>query len=333
MSFQKILNVLQLIKNYQEISDIYRLEKYYKTNVININSINNNIIQEENIENNNNEIIKCQKVHKKMIIYKSKIVHKIELSIELLYNIFFKKENNKGLDKNIFFNFIFELIKCGLKFKELNSLNELGIPFYLDENIFYSDFLGIDKYKYINSIINTEKENDINNIIIPIQGNLFLPIKEKINNNKYKNKFINVLIIDNKQDNYLIKKDKYYIGEIIYLLRPVIYITLLILFKDNKIIPLIINIILDIVIYFSRREINKENYKKFELNFLTQKIHYLEMKYRNKNLFVYLFREPIFSYIILPLTEKIFNFLPIPNFIVRILMNILENYSSFTYIA
>ena len=80
-------------------------------------------------------------------------------------------------------------------------------------------------------------------------------------------------------------------------------------------------------------EINKENYKNFKLNFLTQKIHFLEMKFRNKNYFVYLFREPIFSYIIMPLTQKILNFLPIPEFITNIIMNILDNFSSFSYIA
>ena len=329
MSFQKILNVLQLIKNYQEIIDIYRLEKFYKTKYKYIN-INN---QKGLIENNNN-IILLQPNNQKMIIYKSKIVHKIELSIELLYNIFFKSEKNKDLGKNIFFNFIFELIKCGLKIKEMNSLNKIGIPFYIEENLFYNEFLGISKDKCIDNIINSDINNDINNTILPVQGNLFLPIKEKINNNKYKNLFSNNLILEIKKENKLIKiNKKYCIGEIIYLLRPVIYITLLIIFKDNKIIPLIINIILDIIIYFSRLEINKDNYKKFKLNFLLQKINYLEMKFRNKHFFAYIFREPIFSYIIIPLTEKIFNILPIPNFIVRIIMNILDNYSSYTYIA
>ena len=329
MSFQKILNVLQLIKNYQEIIDIYRLEKYYKTKYKYIN-INN---QKGLIENNNN-IILLQPNNQKMIIYKSKIVHKIELSIELLYNIFFKSEKNKDLGKNIFFNFIFELIKCGLKIKEMNSLNKIGIPFYIEENLFYNEFLGISKDKCIDNIINSDINNDINNTILPVQGNLFLPIKEKINNNKYKNLFSNNLILEIKKENKLIKiNKKYCIGEIIYLLRPVIYITLLIIFKDNKIIPLIINIILDIIIYFSRLEINKDNYKKFKLNFLLQKINYLEMKFRNKHFFAYIFREPIFSYIIIPITEKIFNILPIPNFIVRIIMNILDNYSSYTYIA
>jgi hypothetical protein len=315
MKFQKILNVLQLIKNYQEIVDTYRLEKYYNSSS----------------KNNNNE-----NINKKMIIFRSKVIHRMELSIELLYKIFYKEEKNKALGKNIFFNLIFELIKCGFKIKELNSLNEIGIPFYIEENIFYNDFLGIDKNKYINSIINSENADNINNAIIPVQGNLFLPIKEKINNTKYKNKFIDELLLENRDENNLVninKKNKYYVGEILYLIRPVIYITLLIIFKDNKIIPLIINIIMDIVIYFSRMEINKENYKNFKLNFLTQKIHFLEMHFRNKNYFVYLFREPLFSYIIMPLTQKIFNFLPIPKFIVNIIMNILENFSSFTYIA
>ena len=325
MNFQKILNVFQLIKNYQEIVDTFRLEKYYKTNYKNINKN----INEENIENNENR-------NKKIIIFRSKVIPKMELSIELLYKIFYKEEKNKRLGKNIFFNLIFELIKCGFKMKELKSLNEIGIPFYIEENIFYNDFLGIDKSKYINSIINSDNPDIIHDTITPVQGNLFLPIKEKINNTKYKNKFIEELLIENKNENNLVKinkKNKYYVGEIIYLLRPVIYITLLIIFKENKIIPLIINIVMDIIIYFSRMEITKDNYKNFKLNFLTQKIYFLEMKFRNKNFFVYLFREPIFSYIIMPLTQKILNFLPIPEFITNIIMNILDNFSSFSYIA
>ena len=256
MNFQKILNVFQLIKNYQEIVDVYRFEKYYKTKH---KSINNDI-------------------NNKMIIYKSQMIHKFELSIELLYNIFYKNGKNKGLDKNIFFNLIFEIIKSGFKIKELNSLNEIGIPFYIEENIFYNEFLGIEKNKYINSLTNSD------NIILPFQGNLFLPIKEKINNTKYKNKFIDELILENKEEKMISKINIYYIGEILYLIRPIIYISLLIIFNDNKIIPFIINIVMDIVIYFSRIEINKENYKNFGINFLTQKIrseeHTSELQYR-----------------------------------------------------
>ena len=334
-----MLNIFQIIKNYQEIVDLYKLDKFVKINTNRIINESSEIINNE-IKNNNNIDIR-QNSLKKIIIYKSKIISRIELSIELLYNIFFKeKEEGKKNNINIFFNFIFELIKSGVKIKELYSLKNIGIPFYVDEDIFYNDFLGIDKINYNDNIININQNNinginDINSAILPIQGNLFLPIKDKINNNSYKNKFINDIIIQNNKNIYDIKyiNKVHYVGEILYLLRPVIYLTLLAIFKDNKIIPLIINLVLDIVIYFSRIEINRNNFKNYGLNFLTQKIHYLEIKFRNKNFFVYLFREPIFSFIIIPLINKIFNILHMPNFIVKIILDIMENFSNYTYIA
>ena len=338
MNVQKILNVFQIIKNYQEIVELYQLEKYVKKNnnkLINKSiesneSINNNI--ENDIENESSIDIR-QNSLKKMIIYKSKIISRIELSVELLYNIFFK-EKGKKRNINLFFNLIFELVKGGAKIKELYSLKNIGIPFYVEEDIFYNEFLGIDKTKYINNIINSK---DINNVIIPIQGNLFLPIKGQNINNKYKNKFINDII--NKDDkNINIFEPKYinkihFVGEILYLLRPIIYLTLLSIFKNNKIIPLIINIVLDIVIYFTRIDINRNNFKNYGLNFLTQKIHYLEMNFRNKHFFIYLFREPIFSFIIIPLIKKIFNIIYLPNFIVKVILDIIENFSNYSYIA
>ena len=331
MSVPKILNVFQIIKNYQEIVDLYQLDKYLKKN-------NNKLINEsnENIDNNinNEKAIDIKKINlKKMIIYKSKIISKIELSVELLYNIFFK-EKGKKINITLFFNLIFELFKAGVKIKELYSLKDIGIPFYVDENIFYKDYLGIDKAKYINNIINSK---DINNVIIPIHGNLFLPIKDKRNNNKYKNKFINEILIQD-DNNKNICESKYinkihFVGEILYILRPIIYLTLLSIFKNNKIIPLIINIVLDIVIYFSRIDINRNNFRNFGFNFLIQKVHYLEMKFRNKQFFIYLFREPIFSFIVIPLIKKILNILYLPNFIVEVVLDIMENFTKYSYIA
>ena len=329
MSIQKILNIVQIIKNYQEIMDLYKLDKYKKEN---INKLINDSNELFNDDMNNNNISFRKNAMKKMIIYKSTIISKLEISIELLYNIFFRK-NNKKMNKNIFFNIIFEFIKCGAKIKELYSLKNIGIPFYLSEDIFYNDFLGIDKNKYIDNILNT---NNLNDVILPVKGNLFLPINDKINNNKYKNKFIDDILNQEEEKNNSNKifiNKIHFVGEILYLLRPIIYLTLLSMFKDNKIIPLIINIVLDIVIYFSRMEINKNNFKNYKFNFLIQKIHYLEMKFRNKNFFIYLFREPFFSFIILPLIQKIFNILHIPNFIIQIILDIMENFSNYSYIA
>ena len=325
MNVKTILNIFQIIKNFQEIDEIYKFDKYIKTNT-------NRLINEQNNFLNNNDL--QLNSYKKMIVYKSKIISKIELSIELLYNLFFRQKGEKR-NINIFFNLIFEFVKAGAKIKELNSLKKISIPFYVEEDIFYNEFLGIDKSKYIENIINNN--NSINNAILPINGNLFLPIKEKINNNSYKNKFIND-IINTDNENKIIFDIRYinkiyFVGEILYLIRPIIYLTLLSLFKDNKIIPLIINIVIDIVIYFSRIEINKDNFRNYGFNFLTQKIHYLEMRFRNNNYFVYLFREPIFSFIVLPLIQKVFNILHIPNFIVRTVLDIMENFSRYSYIA
>ena len=333
MSVQKMLNIFQLIKNYQEVIDIIKLEKFIKkqrTKLINqSNSLNNSEIK------NNNNIIKIKSLNK-MIIYRSKVVSKMELSIELLYNIFIKEKGKKG-NINIFYNIILELIKAGFKIKEFHSLSKIGLPFYVDEDIFYNEFLGIDKSKYLDSIINNNS-TDLDNVIFPVQGNLFLPIHEKINNNSYKNNFINDIINQDNQQQNIFNNVKYinkvyYVGEILYLLRPIIYLTLLSIFRNNKIIPLIINIIIDIVIYFSRMKISQNNFRNFGLTFLSQKVHYLEMKFRNKNFFAYLFREPIFSYIIIPLIIKTFKILHIPNFIVSIILDIMENFSNISFIA
>ena len=336
MSVQKILNIFQLIKNYQEVIEIYKLEQFIKKQRKKLINQSNSLCNSEiKNDNNNNSIIKINSLNK-MIIYRSKIVSKMELSIELLYNIFFKKKGKKG-NINIFYNIILELIKAGFKIKEFHSLSKIGIPFYVDEDIFYNEFLGIDKSKYVDSIINNNS-NELDSVIFPIQGNLFLPVHEKINNNSYKNNFINDIISQDNQNqnmlnniNYINKV--YYVGEILYLLRPIVYLTLLSIFRNNKIIPLIINIIIDIVIYFSRMKISQNNFRNFGLTFLSQKIHYLEMKFRNKHFFVYLFREPIFSYIIIPLITKTFQILHIPNFIVNIVLDIMENFSNISFIA
>ena len=327
MSVQKILNIFQLIKNYQEVIDIYKLEQFIKKQRKKLINQSNSLIDSEIKNDNNNNIIKINSLNK-MIIYRSKVVSKMELSIELLYNIFFKKKGKKG-NINIFYNIVLELIKSGFKIKEFHSLSKIGIPFYVDEDIFYNEFLGIDKNKYVDSIINNNS-NNLDNVIFPIQGNLFLPIHEKINNNSYKNNFINDIINqDNQQQNMLNNMNYinkvYYVGEMLYLLRPIIYLTLLSIFRNNKIIPLIINIIIDIVI--------QSNFRNFGLTFLSQKVLYLEMKFRNKNFFVYLFREPIFSYIIIPLITKTFQILHIPNFIVNIVLDIMENFSNISFIA
>ena len=336
MNINKILSVNSIIKYYQEINTIYKLDKHLKLkfssndlkqSLNNTNDINNKL----NINNTN--------LTSKMIIYKSKIISNIQFTLEEIYNLFFSPKffrNNKN-KYNLFFNIVFELLKSGVKIKEFYSLCKINIPFHVNEKIFYEDYLGIDKEKYMQQILNNPNIENNNNIILPFQGNLFIPINNEIPNITYKNKFMKNLL--NENNKLIFKNEKYkihFLGELLYLIRPVIYLTLLAMFKDNETIPLLINILIDIVIYLSRLEINTQKNKddkKVRLNFLLQKVHYLEMKMRNKNYFMYLFREPIYSSFFRPLINNVLKILHLPICIMEFIFSFLDKYINYCYIA
>ncbi len=224
----------------------------------------------------------------------------------------------------------------------------MNIPFYTDEDNFFFFFLGIDKEKYISNLLNNEEKNlNSKNFILPYKGNLYIPLNnnERNNNNNlidssYKNKFLTEILNDEENQSLIIDgKDKikiskiHFIGEVLYLLRPAIYLSLIAVFNNNKIIPLIINICLDILIYLARMEINSNNFMEYGMSFLVQKLHYYEMKFRNKNFLVYIFREPIFSGFIKPLLIKILNVIFLPEFIKNIIIELLDYYSNYVFIA
>lgn len=373
MNVKNLMNLYTITINLKEISNFYKLDKFYR-----INSSNNktkkkdskkNINKENNINNNKEiseiehepeiDIINKNNIMKKFIVYKSNIITKIELSIEILYNFYIQinnkktnynqkfknmKQNKNSIIKDkLFFNLIFELIKSGVKIKEFYSLYKINIPFYTEEENFYTYYLGINKEKYISNIIHNE---NINNYILPYRGNLFIPINNNdlnsntnLINSSYRNKFLSELLEEEENQRILDNKKKlkisrlHFLGEILYLLRPAIYLSLLSIFRENTIIPLIINIVIDILIYLSRMEITQENFKEYGINFLVQKLNFYEMRLRNKKFFLYFLREPIFSSFIKPLVVKIFDIIFLPKFIKNSILSLLEYYTNYSYIA
>ena len=333
MNINKILSAYSIIKYYQEINTIYKLDKHIK-----LKFSSNDLKRSLNNSNNiNNKVSDNTSLINKTIIYKSKIISNIQFTLEELYNIFFSQKNFERKKYNLFFNIVFELLKSGVKIKEFYSLCKINIPFYISEKIFYENYLGIDKEKYIQQILNNSNVEN-SNIILPFQGNLFIPINSEIPKITYKNKFMKNLLNDNN-NKIIFNNEKYkihFFGELLYLIRPVIYLTLLAMFKDNEIIPLLINMLIDVVIYFSRLEINVERNnenKKVRLNFLLQKVHYLEMKTRNKNYFMYLFREPIYTSFFRPLVGNILKLLHLPICIMEFIFSFLDKYINYCYIA
>ena len=118
-------------------------------------------------------------------------------------------------------------------------------------------------------------------------------------------------------------KMKFYV-EILYILRPLIYFTLIYFFGKKSFIPLIVNIAIESFIL-------KCNERKDE-KFMQQKIYFYEYKYRFSRLSIYLLREPIFSLFTRPFLEKFLKTLRLPDKIVNFLMNVLEYFTKFYYV-
>jgi hypothetical protein len=119
-------------------------------------------------------------------------------------------------------------------------------------------------------------------------------------------------------------KDKYSFVEILYILRPLIYLGLMLFFNSKKtLIPILINLILDIIIL---------KFKRQEPSFSKQKVFSHEYVYRVGKMAVYLLREPIFSVITKPFILRILRILRLPNFVVTIVQMILRYYTLIYFI-
>jgi hypothetical protein len=119
-------------------------------------------------------------------------------------------------------------------------------------------------------------------------------------------------------------KDKYNFVEILYILRPIIYLGLMLFFNSKKtIIPILINLVLDIIIL---------KFKRQEPSFSKQKVFSHEYVYRVGKMAVYLLREPIFSVITKPFILRILRILRLPNFVVTIVQMILRYYTLIYFI-
>ena len=285
-----------------------KLKKFIHTIQI-VNEIRK-IIKRRKISSSNN--------YSKIVIYYSNFINKFELSLQIIYELFSK---DKEID--IYFPlFICELIKLGFKFKEFNTIRNLGYEFYIDEKIFYENILELNEDEYMDKIYNNNflKENKELSIK-PIQGHFYIPIKKQ-NNTSFFHQFKGKNVILQKEIKYLNLNQ---MGEIIYLLKPVICITVLAFYK-NKIIYLFISIILDIIIFFWKIDISDFSFRK-------KKFFYFENKFKKLNLLLYLFKEPIYIKFIKPIIYKILNFIHLPNLLSSLIIDYLDYYKFLSLIT
>lgn len=118
--------------------------------------------------------------------------------------------------------------------------------------------------------------------------------------------------------------EKSFYVEFLYVLRPVVYFSLMIKLGKNSFIPLLVNVVMDLVVL----KINKRTNEKF----MQQKIYSSEYSYRYGRLAIYLLREPIFSMITKPAIEKILKLFRFSERITNFLINILNYFTKFYYV-
>jgi hypothetical protein len=87
----------------------------------------------------------------KFFTYQSDIVGKTQISLEMLIE-FRNKGQKHNFRKKGFVVFLLELLRCGLKFKELKKLSSFGYSFYIESNIYLEQVLELNKEEFMNRL-------------------------------------------------------------------------------------------------------------------------------------------------------------------------------------
>jgi hypothetical protein len=111
--------------------------------------------------------------------------------------------------------------------------------------------------------------------------------------------------------------------EVLYLIRPLLYLSSMTYFGKKSIYPLIISAVIDIATMTYKRNTNK---------FTQSKVYFFESSFRISSLSVYLLREPIFSLITKPYLLKLLKILRIPQTIVNLVLDLLTYYTNIYFI-
>lgn len=259
--------------------------------------------------------------NKGLMIYNSELIKNMQVSIEMFYK-FFISNNIISLNDNKknFMLIILELIKSGFKFKEFLNFNNIGYPFYINKSVFYDKILEVSEEDYFNYLNNNEIDKNLSiypkkgNIFIPVNSNVNIPIPSKLNHS-------NLLLINN-----ITKLKLKQIGEIFYLIKPIVYMTLYAAYRDNPMISLVVNAIMDLIIFIFK--INKKTF-----SFSVKKAYHYEFIFRKIRLMNYFIREPIYERYTKPFILNILHFIKFPSFLISLFFEIINYYRYLTFIS
>jgi len=86
------------------------------------------------------------------LIYSSDIVEKIQLSVELMYEMIYGNKNINLFEMKKYVIFVLEIIRESFRLRELKSISELGYNFYIEKNIYLQNVLGKSEEEYNNKL-------------------------------------------------------------------------------------------------------------------------------------------------------------------------------------
>lgn len=281
------------------------------------------------------------------IPYLSQLLSKIQLSVEIAIDIIVK-EKDKSWEIKKYIISLFEILIVFFKFRELQQLKSKDIDFYLSSDLYYSEVLMIDEEKYNSKL---KEHNDITNNNISIKNQkskeMFKQISakflipEKILNelNKKSNSKLTfkednkdcIIKIDHiaeersKQNDgnavlliFSMLRQKESRKELLFIIKPLVYLLSIFHFSRDSSYPTIINIILDILTKGKRTN-------NLEGTFSQKYLFNLEQAKRSSKYVIYLLRNPIFSYFTKPILKKIFSTIRLSDSFSSSIIGLLEN--------
>jgi hypothetical protein len=111
--------------------------------------------------------------------------------------------------------------------------------------------------------------------------------------------------------------------ELLYLIRPILYLSSLIYFGKRSVYPLAICGIIDLITFKVNRPIE---------TFTQSKIYTSEMLYRMSGMTTYLLREPIFSILTKPFLLKLLKILRIPQSVINLILDLIAYYTNIYFL-
>lgn len=266
--------------------------------------------------------------------YLSDSLGKLQLSVEMIYDVLYSSELKKSeiFKKKKLLLFALQLVVSFFKLKELKQLKSLDFGFYVEKPIFNGFILSQTDDEIFEKLGSQFEDNELD-----IRNNKSLKLFKLIGKEK-------VTIPERVLE--LVRRNPHGVGrrdtretlvgfllgcvrnldgivEVLYLLKPVVYMFLLLLLEQKSMKPIVFMLLVDLLVIVL--------YRRKEGRFSNQMVYNLERKYRLNSLYVYFMRQPIFALVTKPFIIRMLGFFRMPESVVNVVVMVLEYYTYLHY--